>query len=59
MTIEHYTYELKKSRLGGFLGNKVAIRQDWIKRTRRYVVSQGLDLNLLATFLKKGLLTVG
>lgn len=55
MTIEHYTYELKKSRLGGFLGNKVAIRQDWIKRTRRYVVSQGLDLNLLATFLKKGL----
>ena len=55
MTIEHYTYELKKSRLGGFLGNKVAIRQDWIKRTRRYVVSQGLDLNLLATFVKKGL----
>ena len=55
MTIEQYTYELKKSRLGGFLGNKVAIRQDWIKRTRRYVVSQGLDLNLLATFLKKGL----
>ncbi len=56
MSIDYYTYELKKSRvLGGFLGNKVAIRQDWIKRTRRYVVAQGLDLNALATFVKKGL----
>jgi len=55
MSIEYYSYELKKSRLGGFLGNKVAVREDWIKRTRRYIVSQGLDLNKLATFLKKGL----
>jgi hypothetical protein len=56
MSIDYYTYELKKSRvLGGFLGNKVAIRQDWVKRTRRYVVAQGLDLNALATFVKKGL----
>ena len=56
MSIDYYSYELKKSRvLGGFLGNKVAIRQDWVKRTRRYVVAQGLDLNALATFVKKGL----
>ena len=56
MSIDYYTYELKKSRvLGGFLGNKVAIREDWVKRTRRYVVAQGLDLNALATFVKKGL----
>jgi len=56
MSIDYYSYELKKSRvLGGFLGNKVAIREDWVKRTRRYVVAQGLDLNALATFVKKGL----
>ena len=56
MSIEYYSYELKKSRvLGGFLGNKVAIREEWVKRTRRYVVAQGLDLNALATFVKKGL----
>tara|TARA_B100001173_G_C16007817_1_gene556370 strand:+ start:911 stop:1630 length:720 start_codon:yes stop_codon:yes gene_type:complete len=56
MSIDYYSYELKKSRvLGGFLGNKVAIRQEWVKRTRRYVVAQGLDLNALATFVKKGL----
>ena len=56
MSIDYYSYELKKSRvLGGFLGNKVAIREEWVKRTRRYVVAQGLDLNKLATFVKKGL----
>ncbi len=56
MSIDYYSYELKKSRvLGGFLGNKVAIREEWVKRTRRYVVAQGLDLNALATFVKKGL----
>jgi hypothetical protein len=56
MSIDHYTYELKKSRmLGSFLGNKVAIREEWVKRTRRYVVASGLDLSKLATFVKKGL----
>lgn len=55
MTIEHYTYELRRSRMGKYLGSKVAIREDWVKRTRRYVVASGLDLNALATFVKKGL----
>ena len=55
MSIEHYTYELRKSRLGAAFGDKVAIREDWIKRTRRYVVSQGLDLNKLALFVKRNL----
>ena len=55
MSIEHWTYELRKSRLGAAFGDKVAIREDWIKRTRRYVVASGLDLNKLATFVKKGL----
>ena len=55
MSIEYYTYELKRSRLGKAFGDKVAIREDWVKRTRRYVVAQGLDLNKLALFVKKGL----
>ena len=55
MSIEHYTYELRKSRMGKYLGSKVAIREDWVKRTRRYVIASGLDLNALATFVKKGL----
>ncbi len=55
MSIEYYTYDLKKSRMGAMFGDKVAIREEWVKRTRRYVVKQGLDLNALATFIKKGL----
>ena len=51
MSIEHWTYELRKSRLGAAFVDKVAIREDWIKRTRRYVVASGLDLNKLATFV--------
>ena len=55
MSIEYYTYDLRKSRMGAMFGDKVAIREEWVKRTRRYVVMQGLDLNALATFIKKGL----
>jgi len=55
MSIEYYTYDLKRSRMGAMFGDKVAIREEWVKRTRRYVVKQGLDLNALATFIKKGL----
>ena len=55
MSIEYYTYDLRRSRMGAMFGDKVAIREEWVKRTRRYVVKQGLDLNALATFIKKGL----
>tara|TARA_B100001094_G_scaffold21762_1_gene18395 strand:- start:18867 stop:19550 length:684 start_codon:yes stop_codon:yes gene_type:complete len=55
MSIEYYNYDLRRSRMGAMFGDKVAIREEWVKRTRRYVVMQGLDLNALATFIKKGL----
>ena len=56
MTVNYYNYDdMKKSIMGSMFGKRVAIREEWVKRTRRYVVSEGMSLKNMANFIKNGL----
>ena len=56
MSVNYYNYDdMKKSIMGSMFGERVAIREEWVKRTRRYVVSEGMSLKNMAIFIKNGL----